>query len=291
MLIWQVAITVINIAMVLASIVVFRFGMSFILGVNAKDELDKKDNFAFGITVGGGILALLLIMSGAISGEAHASLQQEVISILLYSILGMLLLKIGFFFQDKVIIRNLSLVDEIKRGNVSAGIVTAINLISIGLIIRGAIYWSEDSGIQGLIPVVIIYLVSQIVLTAVTKLRGAIYARRNNGQAWHSAIQNDNKAIAIRFAGQLCATALAITSVAGIVNYSTTLLFEMAMHWLGYSFLLMIAIWLIYKAITPIILNNINLVEEVDQQANVGVAFIEAVTFIGIAVVIMGFIV
>lgn len=291
MLSWQIAVIIINVVLVIGALVVFRFGMSAIIGVNAKNELDTNDNYAFGITVAGGILALMLIMSGAISGDAQASLQNEVFSILIYGVLGIVLLKVGFLFQDKVVIRGISLSDEVKKGNISAGIVTAVNLISIGLIIRGAIYWSEDSSINGLIPVLIIYIISQIVLTAVTKLRSAIYSKRNNGNAWHTAIQNDNKAIALRFSGQLFATALAITSVSNLVIYSSVLLLEVAVTWLLYSLLIMIVIWLIFKAITPIILNKINLVEEVDQQANVGVALIEACAFIGIAVVIMSFII
>ena len=220
----------------------------------------------------------------------HLLVEKKVFSILIYAVLGMLLLKIGFLFQDKVIIRGISLADEVKKGNVSAGIVTAINLISIGLIIRGAIYWSEDSSIHGVIPVLIIYVISQIVLTAVTKLRSVIYSKRNDGKAWHTAIKNDNKAIALRFTGQLFATALAITSVSSLVNYSSVFLVDIAIAWLLYSLLIMIIIWLIFKAVTPIILHKVNLVEEVDQQGNVGVALIEACTFIGIAAVIMSFI-
>jgi uncharacterized membrane protein YjfL (UPF0719 family) len=281
---------VINTALVLAALILFRFGMSIMLGVHAKDELDKKDNFAFGLAVGGGILALMLIMSGAISGDAHASLQQETLSVLVYGIVGIVLLKLGFLIQDKLLIRGISLANEVKAGNISAGIVIASNLIAIGLIIRGSITWSEDSGLQSIIPVLIVYGVSQVALTAVTLLRSVIYAKRNGGAKWHDAIQNNNKAIAIRFAGQLLATALAITSVASLVAYSTLFLFETAVAWLGYSFLLMLIIWIVYRAITPIILTNINLVEEVDKQENLGIAFIEAAIFIGVAIALMGFI-
>lgn len=289
MLSWQIAIIVINAALVIGALILFRFGMSAMIGVNAKSELDKEDNYAFGIVIAGGILALMLIMSGAISGDAQASLQNEVFSVLIFMVMGIVLLKLGFLFQDKIVIRGISLVDEVKKGNVSAAIVTAVNLIAIGVIIRGAIYWSEDSTLNGIIPVIIVYVVSQIVLTAVTKLRSIVYSKRNNGEAWHHAIQKDNKAIALRFAGQLFATALVITSVSNVVTYSSFLLLEVAVTWLLISIGLMLILWLIFKAITPIILYKINVVEEVDQQENIGVALIEVSAFIGIAVVIMSF--
>ena len=47
--------------------------MRFLLGltsqVNSTEELAQKDNFAFGVSVAGSILALGIVLTGAITGE------------------------------------------------------------------------------------------------------------------------------------------------------------------------------------------------------------------------------
>lgn len=291
MLIWQIAVVVIDLVLVIAALLGFRYGISFLIGVHAKDELDKQDNFAFGIAVAGGILALMLIMSGAISGVAQASLLNEAVNVTMYAVLGIALLKIGFLIQDKLLLRGLSIADEVKAGNVSAALVAAVNLIAVGVIIRSAITWVEAEGIRGIVPVLLVFIASQAVLAAVTLFRFKVYARRNNGATWQSAIQNNNLAIALRFAGQLLATSFAVSSVGYLVDYSSTLAIELSYTWFGLSLATMCVVWVIYRAVLPIVLSKVNIVDEVDKQQNVGVAAVEASIFVGAAALIMGFVI
>lgn len=289
MLIWQIAVAVINLVLAVAALIGFRYGMAAIIGVHAKDELDKKDNFAFGIAIAGGALALLLIMSGAISGDAQASLAKEAVNVLMYAALGIILLKVGFVVQDKLIIRGFSIAEEIKSGNIAAAIVMAINLIAVGLVVRTSITWVEGEGISGLLPVLVVFVAMQVVLAAVTAMRVFIYSKRNQGKAWHKAIQEKNIALALRFGGQLLATAIAISSVGFLVNYAGINLFEMLYSWMGLGIAIMIGVWILYRLTFPLVLTKVNIVEEVDQQQNVGVAAIEAALFVGIASLFVGF--
>jgi uncharacterized membrane protein YjfL (UPF0719 family) len=123
-----------------------------------------------------------------------------------------------------------------------------------------------------------------IILTLVTVIRSTVYAKRNDGKKWVDAIKENNIAIAIRYAGQVIGTAIAVKGVSSLVVYSNTLLLNIAITWLALGLGVMLLVWIIYKLVTPIILSKINLVEEVDQQGNIGVAFIEAMIFIGIAI-------
>lgn len=291
MLIWQIAVVVIDLVLVIAALLGFRYGISFLIGVHAKDELDKRDNFAFGIAVAGGILALMLIMSGAISGVSQASLLNEAINVTMYAVVGIILLKIGFLIQDKLLLRGFSIANEVKAGNISAALVAAVNLVAVGVIIRGAITWVEAEGIRGIVPVLLVFVASQAVLAAVTFFRFRVYARRNNGATWESAIQGNNVAIAVRFAGQILATSLAVSSVGYVVDYSSTLAIELAYTWFGLSLAAMCIVWIIYRAVLPILLSKVNTAEEVDKQQNVGVAAVEASIFVGVAALIMGFVV
>jgi uncharacterized membrane protein YjfL (UPF0719 family) len=263
--------------------------MSALIGVHAKDELDKKDNFAFGVVIAGAALALTLIMSGAVSGVAQASLVNEALNVLMYGAVGIALLKLGYLIQDKLLLRGISIGDEIKQGNVAAAVVAAINLVALGIIIRTSITWVDDDGVSGLLPVLLVFISSQIVLAAVTTMRTLVYRKRNNGGSWQEAIHNGNIALSFRFAGQMLATALALSSVAYIVNYSATQLFEIAIAWLGLGVTVMVVVWIIYRLAYPIVLNKVNIVEEVDKQQNIGVAAVEAALFVGIASLLMGF--
>lgn len=290
MLIWQIAVVVIDLAIVIAALIGFRYGMSALIGVHAKDELDKKDNFAFGIAVAGGVLALMLIMSGAVSGIAQASLLNEAINVAMYAVLGIVLLKVGFLIQDRLLLRSISLAEEIKSGNVSAALVAAVNLIAVGIIVRGAITWVEAEGVRGIVPVLLVFVASQAVLGAVTFLRFQVYSKRNDGTTWQSAIKANNLAIALRFAGQLFATSLVVASVGHVISYSSTLPIELGYTWLGFSLAAVAIVWVIYRLVLPIVLSKVNIAQEVDRQQNIGVAAIEAAIFVGPAAIIMGFV-
>ncbi|WP_053979705.1 DUF350 domain-containing protein [Marinagarivorans algicola] len=289
MLIWQIAVVCINVVLALAALIGLRYGMSALIGVHVKDELDKKDNIAFGIIIAGAVLALMLIMSGAMSGDAHASLMQEALNVSMYGVLGIVLLKVGFLVQDKLLLRKICIRDEIKKGNSAVAIAAAANLIAVGVVIRTSITWVEDDSVNGLLPVALVFIALQIILAAVTLLRTVIFSKRNPDNTWQSAIQSNNIALAIRFSAQMLATAFALSSVAYLVNYASILLFEIVYTWLGLGLAVMLVVWLLYTLACPIVLSKINVVEEVDQQRNIGVAAIEAALFLGIATLFMGF--
>ena len=231
----------------------------------------------------------MLIMSGAISGEAHGSLLYEAINVLMYGVLGIVLLKFGYFVQDKWLLRRVALSEHVKNGNFAAGIVTAANLVSVAIIIKGSVKWIEDEGVPGLVPVVAVFIASQLILALVTALRIKIYSMRNDGGSWQQSIAHGNSALATRFAGQLLATAIAVTAAGNLINYSSALLYEMSLAWLAVSAGIMVVVWLIYKLMVPIILAKTDIVQEVDVEKNIGIAAIEASIFVGIASLITSF--
>lgn len=287
--IWYAAVFLINMALAIAALLALRFGMAALVGVHVKDELDQKDNVAFGLTIAGGCLSLLLIMAGAITGDSKATLLFEALSVLAYGALGLLLLKIGLLILDNIVLRDLSVKEQIKSGNISLGIVVAAKLVSIGIIIRGAITWSEDDSIYVLAPIFIVFFVSQIALAVVTIIRSKVYASRHNGASWQQALVQGNPALAMRYAGQLLGTALTLSAIGNLVTYSSSFLLETALYWAAYSLGALIIIWASYRLILPILLTGINIVEEVDEQQNMGVAAIEASIFIGISALLLGF--
>lgn len=268
--IWYVAVFVINMALAIVALLALRFGMASLVGVHAKDELDQKDNVAFGLAIAGGTLSIMLIMAGAISGDSQASLLNEALGVLAYGVLGLVLLKVGMLIQDNIILRSMSVKEQLKEGNVGLGVVVAANLVSIGIIIRGAITWVENDSFSALVPILIVFVISQITLALVAVIRVKVYGSRHEGASWQQALAAGNTALAIRYAGQLLGTALTLSAIGHLVTYSSGFLLETATYWAAYSLAALVIIWVAYRAITPIMLAGINIVEEVDEQKKFG---------------------
>ena len=264
----------------------FRALQGVFAGVNVKEELAHKDNFAFGLSIAGGITALCLVLSAAVTGDAAVSLVEEAVNVLSFAIGGIVLLKVGMIINDKVVLSDFSMPEQLRQQNLAAGTVNAASLIAQGLIISAAVLWVEIDSWQGMGAVALVFLASQVVMLAVLRLRMAIYRNRHNGASWQEAIAAGNTAMAIRYAGQMIATAFAITAISNLVNYLPEAIWLSVGAWLLYSLAMVLAIWLLYRLICPAILPGINIVEEVDKQKNIGIAFIEAAIFIGIAMIV-----
>lgn len=287
--VWYIGIFVIDIAIAVAALIGLRYAMALFTGVHVKDELDKKDNFAFGTVIAGAVFALALVLSAAITGDAAGSFQHEVINVLLYSVIGIVLLKIGLLVQESVILRRFSVREQLQGSNMAVAIVIAANLIAVGLIIRSAMSWVEADDYTGLPAVGVVFVASQIILLLVTLLRSKVYASRHSGASWQDAIKNGNAALALRYAGQIIATALTLTATGGLINYLPNQLHQVAIAWLGLGIVALLTLWLLYRITLPVILTGINIVEEVDDQQNMGIAWIEASIFMAMAVLLNAF--
>ncbi len=294
----QIITLVINIGICLLFVVPVRFALAKHLGVDAKHELDTKDNFAFGVSIAGGVLGLIFMLTGVQSGDALETHFDEIVSLLMYGALGSALLVAGVLIQDKLVIRDVNLAEQIRAGNMSAAIVVATNMAIIGLAAKKSLTWVDSDGVAGLLPVIAVFVISQIVLAAVALLRMAVYRSRNknngdNGVAdtWQGAVAAGNVAIALRYAGQLIATGIAIATTSFLVNAEALYLYAAIGYWAAYAFGLAVVIWIGYRLFLPLVLFKVNVVEEVDQQQNIGVAAVEAALFISLAFMVLAYLV
>lgn len=290
----------INVAVCLLFVIPVRYVLAKHIGVDAKHELDSKDNSAFGVSIAGGVIGLVFMLTGVMSGDPLSSYLDEFFSLLMYGLLGSLLLVAGVLIQDKIVIRDVNLSQEIKNGNLSAAIIVAINMAMVGLIAKKTLTWVDSEGIAGLIPVLAVFIVSQVLLAGVAYLRMTVYRVRNKhnrqkgidaADTWQGAISNGNIAIALRYAGQLMGTGIAIAATSLLVDGEELSLLSSLFTWAAYSFGLSLIIWLAYRALLPLMLFNVDIVEEVDQQQNVGVAAIEAALFIALAFMVSAYVV
>ncbi len=283
---WALGVLCVDLFLAVIAISAFRYLQGILSGVDTTAELSKKDNFAFGISFAGGALSLALIIAAAVNGEPADSLLTEGLNVAMYALLGIVLLKVGTLVNDRVIFHQLSLKQHIDRENLAAGIVQGGNFVALGLVIQSSIQWVETESWDGLIPVILVFFSAQVLLLAVTRLRAGIYQRRHQGHPFQEALGKGNSALAIRYAGHILAVALGVDASAQVVTYLPETPWLSALYWFAVSLGMALMIsWLAWMA-RKVILKGINIVEEVDDQQNVGVASIEAVIFIAIAIIL-----
>ncbi|KGJ89022.1 DUF350 domain-containing protein [Colwellia psychrerythraea] len=274
----------VSIAILLLGAMRFLSGLS--AKVNSTDELAKEDNFAFGISVAGSILALGIVLTGAITGEAASSYAMEAIGMLAYGGYGLILIKIGRIIHDKVALQRLDKNALIIEKNLTIGIIDAAGAIATALVIRAVLVWVDGLDLSTFIAITSGFFVAQTVLVIVTRIREKQYAKNNQEDCLQEALSNGQLALAIRYSGQVISTALAVTAASYFLVYSPDTLVVNLIGWLVIGVVMTLLVALLTAIAKRIVLWGINLVEEVDQQHNIGVASIEMATSIAIALIL-----
>jgi len=274
----------ISVAIVLLGAMRFISGLS--AKVNSTQELAQKDNFAFGISVAGSVAALGIVLTGAISGENASSYMMEFVGMLAYGTLGLILIKIGRVIHDKLSLQHINKTDEILKQNITIGIVDAAGAIATAIIIRAVLLWVHGLDVDTFIAIIAGFVISQAILLLVTRLKERQYAKNNQGDCLQEAFSQGQIAIAIRYAGQLISTALAVTAASHFLTYSPETLLNNLVSWFVFAIVMALLVAILTTVAKRIVLWGINLVEEVDQQQNIGVACVEMATSISIALIL-----
>jgi len=278
----------IDVSMAILLLGAMRFITGFTAKVNSTDELAKEDNFAFGISVAGSIAAMGIALSGAITGANANSYLLEVIGMLSYGLFGLILIKIGRIVHDRIALNQINKTEQIKAHNISVGIVDAAGAIATAIIIRAVLIWVHGLDISTFVAIAAGFIVSQAMLVLVTRIKEKQYARNNQGDCMQEAFADGQVALAIRYAGQVISTALAVTAASYFLTYSPETLLTNLLGWLLFSVIMTVLVFLLTTLAKKLILWGINLVEEVDQQHNIGVASVEMAISISIALILTG---
>jgi hypothetical protein len=93
-------------------------------------------------------------------------------------------------------------------------------------------------------------------------------------------------ALAIRYAGQVISTALAVTAASHFLTYSPDTLLVNLVGWLVFGMVMTLLVAILTSIAKRLVLMGINLVEEVDHQHNIGVASVEMAISISIALIL-----
>ncbi|MBD1582397.1 DUF350 domain-containing protein [Pseudoalteromonas sp. S16_S37] len=274
---WSLQALAIDFAIIIALFVSLKFIKGWVSNLHANDEITERDNFAFGISFAGGLVALAIVLTGISSGAFAPSLQQEALQMGGYGLLAIALIKLGHFFQDRVALRKVSLHDEIVKGNATASLIDFGHVVSVAIVIRSALFWVATEGWHGLPIVIVSFIIANFVLLLVSQYRVQLFKRTNrNGDCLQQAILDDNLAVGIRYAGFLIGSALALTAASGLAPYAADNLVASLGYWAMCALISILAFIVLHLVTIKIILSGCDISDEVNRQKNVGVAAISA---------------
>lgn len=280
-------ILVINLVLAFAILGSARIILGLISNVKASEELAEKDNPAFGISLAGVIMGVTIMLTGVISGEASDTVRTEILAVLGYGILGIFLMFVTKFLFDKIALPNLDVHGEILNRNISVGILDAGNVVATALIVRAVMIWTESVTLDGVLMVLLGYVLSQILLLVATIIQRKQY-RRYHDHSLQDAFTKGKIATAWHFVGYRIGVALAITAATSYVPYAPTDLLMVAGTWFVLSLGLMMAVTILVLVVERALFAGIKIREEIDVQENVGMGVAHAVLTISAGLLLAG---
>tara|TARA_B100000315_G_scaffold103763_1_gene95051 strand:+ start:2021 stop:2866 length:846 start_codon:yes stop_codon:yes gene_type:complete len=259
----------------ICAFVLFLIGKVVNDGINRSyklnEELVKKDNSALAVAMVGYYLGLTLAIGGVISGPS-AGLTEDLIDILVYGPLAIFLMNISAVINDRFILYKFNNVKElIEDQNVGTGVVECAVYLSTGMIIFGSLSGEDGS----VVTAIVFWGLGQVALM----LTGLLYNFITPYDI-HEHIEKDNVAVGVSFAGALIAVGNIIRhGVSGdFISWNENFITFISFVVLGFVFLPIIRI-----LTDKILLPGEKITDELinQEKPNLGVAFIEAFSYIG----------
>ncbi|QJR82895.1 DUF350 domain-containing protein [Alteromonas pelagimontana] len=266
--------------------------MKWLAGISRRstvaDELGVKDNFAFGISIAGGMLSLCIVMASVVGRHIGQGYGRAAIGMLTFGVVGIILVKFGRFAHDKVVLNHLDSHALISDRSVSVALVDAASLISSAIILRSMMVWVDGSDMNAIIAIVTGFTVVLTILLVMTRLYEIRYARDNQNDSFQGALKKGQMALAIEHSGNLLGTALVVASASNLLEYNPLGYVSNVTGWLIVSIVLAFLLMVLVTVSKKFILYGLNYRLEVDQQHNIGVACLELTLSVGIALIFNG---
>lgn len=269
-------------------LIALRWMSGRLASVDTKDELCARDNIAFGISIAGRMFALCIVLSAAVGSSATGDYWQSALSMLLYGLVGILLIKVGRIAHDKIILNRLDKEAHIRDRNTSIALVDASSSIATAIITASVMTWVEGTNLNALFAIFSGFIVTQAILLTTTRFYERRFRENNQSGTLQKALSKGQLALAVQHSGNLLGTALVVTTAAKVLVYNPVGYVSNLTGWLIVGMWLTLLLAILVAFAKKLILAGLNLVQEVDLQHNVGVASIEMVLSIGIALVLTG---
>lgn len=251
--------------------------------VSVRKELGERDNFAFGISIAGRMFALTIVLSAVVGRHVGMGFEAAAIGMLLFGALGILLVKIGRFAHDKLVLNRLDKDLMIEEKNVSVALVDASSAIASAIIIKSIITWAQGADMNAFVAVFSGAVVVLAVLLFATRLYEFRFAEENQNSGFQRTLCNGQIALAIQHGGNLIGIAIAVSSASRLLIYKPEAYVSNVTGWLFAGLVLAASLMVMTSIAKRIVLAGVSWKSEVALQHNIGIASIEAVLSIGIA--------
>ena len=246
----------------------------FLTPYNIDEQLTKEDNHALAISISGYFLAIVIIFIGALIGPVK-DLWTDVVTVGGYSILGLVLLNLSRFINDKLILRKFSNIKEIiEDRNAGVGAVQFGSYIASGLIIAGAIH-GEGGGI---VTAISFFFMGQIFIILFTWIYDFI-----TPFDLHKELEEDNVAAGVAFGGTIIALGIILMSALSgkFIGWKINGGYFLLDGILGFILLPIFRIFF-----DKLIIPKSDLNHEIKNDRNLGAAFLEITIAIGFATIL-----
>lgn len=252
------------------------------------EELGVKDNFAFGISVAGGMLSLCIVLSSVVGRHVGQGYSTAAVGMLTFGVVGILLVKFGRFAHDKLVLNRIDTPAMISERSVSIALVDAASLVASAIVLRNIMVWVNGSDMNAIIAIITGFSVVLVMLLIMTRIFEIRYAQGNQNDSFQGALRKGQLALAIEHSGNLLGTAMIVSAAKNLLVYEPLGYVSNITGWLFVSAALAIVLHLLVYINKRVILLGMNFRLEVDQQHNVGVASLGFTLSIGTAMIING---
>ena len=240
-----------------------------------RTELVEKDNLAVALAVAGYYLGLVIVLGGVVSGPASFNMFDDVIGLVIFGVLGIVLLNLSAWINDKVVFSKFDNEKEIVEDrNAGMGAVEGGNYVAVGLITAGAM-----SGEGGLLPGLVFWVLGLFALI----VAGLLYDKITSYDL-HEQIEKDNVAVGGAFAGVL----VGFGNIIRLAGDGDFVSWNESLTEFGYYTLVgLILLPLIRIFADKVRLPGASLSDElVQDRPNLGAGFIEAVSYLAASMLI-----
>jgi len=278
----------IDVSIALALLVVMKWLTGLMRKNSVTEELGIKDNFAFGISIAGGMLSLCIVLSSVVGRHIGQGYSEAATGMVTFGIVGILLVKFGRFAHDKLVLNRVDTHAMISERSVSIALVDAASLVASAIVLKNIMVWVDGSDMNAIIAIVTGFSVVLTMLLVMTRILEVRYAKDNQNDSFQGALRKGQLALAIEHSGNLLGTAMIVSAAKNLLIYNPSGYVSNVTGWLVVSVALAIALHILVLINKKVIMFGMNFRQEVDQQHNVGVASLGFTLSIGTAMVING---
>jgi len=262
---------ILNLTTAVVVLVGARLAFRYLTPYTAQYDLVDEQNPAVAVLMAGFMLGVGIAISGALFGRDVDNRLIATVMILGEGVLTIALTWLGLLINDRVVLRRFRLVRELQDDrNLGAAFCAAGSLVSLGLILNGALAGFSDNFWLGLRDVCLYFVVGQLLLVGAAELFHWI-----TRYDVHQLIEfDDNVAVGLEFGAVLvCIGLIARAAIvgSGLMTLSEELIYSATVGIVGIAFLLM-AMRLIPRLVAPRLQHE----EEVEMRGNLAVSITEA---------------